>query len=340
MRGPSGAVRGLLNRPRMEETAGRAERGQGILPVTEVDRRLDDHFALPAAWAKCGGPAAHEHRAFTAWLAQTARLVAANRLSLGAVHAFWRSLGPAYLAETLQGHALAKPLGYPGDFSLLDRIHAGHVSEHPAWRGWDGFFQEQAAPRAVRNRIPHFRQLVADLSRGGGRPLRVLDLGSGPARVVAEGLRALPRAFASVTCVDLDQRALDYGARLCRDFAERVTFQRANVLRYQPEGCYDLVWAAGLFDYFSQPRFVSTLSRLAACLGPGGALVVGNFSPDNPTRDYMELVGDWRLRHRSAAELRALAAEAGFRPAGITVDAEPEGVNLFLRAQRLGASPA
>jgi extracellular factor (EF) 3-hydroxypalmitic acid methyl ester biosynthesis protein len=63
-------------------------------------------------------------------------------------------------------------------------------------------------------------------------------------------------------------------------------------------------------------------------------VVVGNFSDHNPSRDYMELLGDWVLRHRTHDHLRELALEAGASADSIEVQWEPEGVNLFLHIRR------
>jgi hypothetical protein len=48
----------------------------------------------------------------------------------------------------------------------------------------------------------------------------------------------------------------------------------------------------------------------------------------------MELLGDWVLNHRTARTLTELAREAGATPENITVQWEPEGVNLFLHVRR------
>jgi hypothetical protein len=61
---------------------------------------------------------------------------------------------------------------------------------------------------------------------------------------------------------------------------------------------------------------------------------VGNFSDFNPSRDYMELLGDWVLQHRTRDRLRELALEAGAAEDAIDVQWEPEGVNLFLHVRR------
>jgi len=58
--------------------------------------------------------------------------------------------------------------------------------------------------------------------------------------------------------------------------------------------------------------------------------VIGNFSPNNPTKNYMEIVGDWYLNHRSADRLISLTKACSVDPKNIRIGQEPEGVNLFL----------
>jgi hypothetical protein len=48
----------------------------------------------------------------------------------------------------------------------------------------------------------------------------------------------------------------------------------------------------------------------------------------------MELLGDWSLTHRTEKDLVELAREAGADRGAISVEWEPEGVNLFLHVRR------
>jgi hypothetical protein len=92
-----------------------------------------------------------------------------------------------------------------------------------------------------------------------------------------------------------------------------------------------VIWSAGLLDYFSDDTFQIFLRRYYRALAPGGVLVIGNFGPGNSSKAYMELVGEWHLRHRSEALLIERARSAGIAASKVCVDQEPEGVNLFLR---------
>ena len=237
--------------------------------------------------------------------------------------------------ETMQGFALLKPHGYAGDFEIIDRIYGRRITAEPHLAAWDRYFHAQPAPRAVRNRKDYFHALL-DRHAARRRPLRVLNLASGPGRCMAEWLAAHRAAAASFVCVELDAAAIAHASELTRGSADRVTFFRENVLRFTSAERFDVIWAAGICDYFSEPIMVRMVRRFLGLLAPGGELVAGNFSDVNPSRAYMEFLGEWRLHHRSAATLRQIALAAGAPAAAIRVDAEPEGVNLFLHV----AAPA
>ena len=68
-------------------------------------------------------------------------------------------------------------------------------------------------------------------------------------------------------------------------------------------------------------------------LSHGGQLVIGNFAVGNPSRAYMEL-GEWVLLHRTPDALRALMLSSGAPGSSVHVEAEPQGVNLFVYAER------
>jgi extracellular factor (EF) 3-hydroxypalmitic acid methyl ester biosynthesis protein len=93
-----------------------------------------------------------------------------------------------------------------------------------------------------------------------------------------------------------------------------------------------MIWSSGLFDYLNEKTAIFLLSRLRAMLAPNGRVILGNFSHVNPSRPYMEIVGEWFLIHRDEQDLRQMANAAGFDAEKISVTSDVTGVNLFLIA--------
>lgn len=238
-------------------------------------------------------------------------------------------LADVLAADTMQGFAYRKPHGYAGDFEIIDRIYRQHVCPDERYANWDRFFHAQPAPRAVRNRKAYFHALLDELN-DRHPTARVLKVGIGPGRSMYEWMVANPDSGISFECVDIDDKAIAYARALNEPHADRVTFVHQNALRYTTRRKYDLVWSAGLFDYFNDKVFRQLVRRLTPTVARGGEMVVGNFATGNPSRGYMELVGDWHLRHRSAHELLDLARDCGVPASKALVAQEPEGINLFL----------
>jgi len=71
---------------------------------------------------------------------------------------------------------------------------------------------------------------------------------------------------------------------------------------------FDLVYAAGLYDYLPTSVTQKLTRALFDALQPGGSLLIGNFLPDIATAGFMEAVMDWWLIYRSQAELLQLTA--------------------------------
>jgi extracellular factor (EF) 3-hydroxypalmitic acid methyl ester biosynthesis protein len=130
-------------------------------------------------------------------------------------------------------------------------------------------------------------------------------------------------------CVEQDQDAINYASQLCRKHIDRISFRKINILRYQQDAQFDLVWAAGVFDYFSDRIFCKILKKLIISAKPGGEIIVGNFSNTNPTRFYMKLM-QWCLHYRSSQQLYSLACFCGVDWRNMVVNREKTGVNLFL----------
>jgi extracellular factor (EF) 3-hydroxypalmitic acid methyl ester biosynthesis protein len=239
--------------------------------------------------------------------------------------------GQDFLENTLQGMALLKKYGYAGDFIMIDKIYTGNSSGNQFFRSWDQYFNNQAAPKAVRNRKQYFKQLVLQKLQAN-QSVKLLNVASGPARDLLElyGEKPADKKLETV-CIEMDSHAVAYAEKLTLAHAADIRFINKNIFKFDTEEKFDLVWSAGLFDYFDNKTFVYVLKKFKNWVTRQGEIVIGNFNEShNPSREYMELFGNWYLHHRSANELRTLAIEAGFDDSQLTVGAEAENVNLFL----------
>lgn len=227
---------------------------------------------------------------------------------------------------TMQGFAFAKPRGYAGDFEMIERIYDKIVSPDERLARWDRFFHEGAAPKAVRNRAQYIHDILDD---GGYRSLLSLGCGSGCDLSMTNDGGHVER----MTLVDADGDAIAKAKQNLLNPSIDYTFLHKNVFRLKLDETFDIVWSAGLFDYLNTRRAVFLLKRVRESMAEGARIVIGNFSKDhNPSRPYMELVGEWRLIHRSEQEMADLMIAAGFAADKVSVESDDTGVNLFANA--------
>lgn len=303
-------------------------RKSDVGPLIQLDELVRELIAS-------GGPMPADYAHINRALRHLGDAVRAGVITRDEVLAYSQDITHRHLEGTMQSRALGKKFGYSGDFEMIDAIYSLRTAPEAHLRRWDLYFHAQAAPVAVRNRKSYFHQLLNSHSAGYLKaPSRVLNVASGPARDVREWVLDNPEPEVFFDCVDAEIHAIERAKKLCEPFAHRVEFYHRNVLRFLPAKGYELVWSAGLFDYLTDRSFVYLLKALMAVTRKGGEVVVGNFSDFNPSRDYMELMGDWVLQHRTSDHLRELALEAGAAADSIEVMWEPEGVNLFLHVRR------
>jgi hypothetical protein len=247
----------------------------------------------------------------------------------------------------LQHHARFKPRGYAGDYQMLDWINMNYCCDHPLGRAFDRFFQRQAAPQAVRNRAHQTAaSLAAHCLGAGDAEYQIVSVGSGPSADIYEALAGLPekrREQVRVTLLDLDPEALEFAQRhlapLLRPSA--VGCIRENLFRLPQNrraddlfGKPDFLICSGLFDYLADDAAVAMLRLFWDLLAKNGLLLVWNFAPHNPTRAYMEWMGNWYLTYRTGEDLLRLADAANIPRDSFAVGSEVIGVDLYLSARK------
>lgn len=248
----------------------------------------------------------------------------------------WQEAGEILKHGWLQRRAREKPRGYAGDHEMLGAIYQNRVTREPRGISFDEFFLRQAAPQSVRNRMDLVRNEVLRATA----PQKVVIIGSGAGLEIAAALqRSVPADRDEFWLLDLDPDAISLAEGNLQPFvpAENLHCLAENLVRLPKkrrliENLQDasLVVCTGFFDYLEDFQATDLLTLFRQLLRPGGRALIFNFAPWNPTRAYMEWIGNWYLLYRTREDLARLATQAGVAHSDFTISAEPSGIDLLL----------
>lgn len=247
-----------------------------------------------------------------------------------------------------------KPLGYPGDFEIMNGLYSRHFSGATLFaKALNLAFVSTPAAEAVRQRKDMIKGKLAaalDAHTAQQEPLRILSIAAGPAEEVYGLLEERTRIDVPLEVVlfDQDKSALAYShGRLSRLVAARwqgkvriihlhdsITHLLRGSTALTLTGQFHAVYACGLFDYLQPHTWVSLCRTLSEAVAPGGTLYVGNMVPSSPSRWFMELHLDWYLEYRERQEILELARKAVPNAEHQVLD-EPTGVNPFVAVTRV-----
>lgn len=208
----------------------------------------------------------------------------------------------------------------------------------PLGRAIFAYMGTRPSARAVRFRRRLVARLIDDTAARGGR--RVSALAAGHLREVelSEAVRegrieafvAMDQDAESLAVVDRDYR--NAGIRATQGSVRRVLAGKASTERF------DLVYAAGLFDYLAAPVAAALTRRLFDMTRPGGSLLIPNFRTGAADSAYMEAFMDWHLIYRDHDDMRALAAALpAAEVSDVDVFDDPDDTITFLHVTKAKA---
>jgi extracellular factor (EF) 3-hydroxypalmitic acid methyl ester biosynthesis protein len=269
-----------------------------------------------------------------------------------------RQLHPLVLSSPFAYRAYQKPLGYAGDYELVDMMM------RPPYEGSTLFAKVlnvwllgQAPACAHRNRVEYLASRFLEEAlrvKSLGRAGRVYNLGCGPAAEIQRFLKE--QAVADQMCftlLDFNEETLAHVRATLEDV--KRTYARSTPIRFlkrsvqqvlkeagrsvprTPNNEYDFIYCAGLFDYLSDQFCKRLMDIFYDLLAPGGLLVATNVSAamnsSRPFRYSMEYILDWHLIYRNGRQVGALAPTRA--PAdSVKVFTEQTGVNVFLEVRK------
>ncbi|TWT84210.1 hypothetical protein CA13_56860 [Planctomycetes bacterium CA13] len=174
----------------------------------------------------------------------------------------------------------------------------------------------------------------------------VLNIGCGPAEEIKSFADADPvSGAADFTLVDFNLETLQHvrenlipSVQKARPDLIISTEQRSvhEILQLSIEGGpkeskqYDMVYCAGLFDYFRDTTCGYLIKLFYSWVKEGGLVLVTNVSPSHSSVAIMGLVLDWNLELRDEKVMRSLAPGLGLQQTYV----DRTGVNVFLEIRK------
>ncbi len=265
-----------------------------------------------------------------------------------AYRAFAQSaLHPLLLRAPFVYRTFAKPLGYAGDYEMVNQI-LGDSQQGPTtyFQIINTLFLASPVAKAHRNRIDILVDLLSqtiELAQKAGRVFRVLDIGCGPAveieRLLGSGAHA---ELLDITLLDFSEVTLEATKTKLTEINNKRTKNAS--LHYLNDSVhnllkrairhgdaaevdqYDFVYCAGLFDYLSDKVCARLLEYLKSQTRAGGRILVTNVHPSNQQRGVMEHVLEWHLIYRDEAQLESVLPPHRYNEKIYT---DATGVNVF-----------
>lgn len=266
--------------------------------------------------------------------------------------ALYRALvQPWFLQSAFVRRAFDKPLGYPGDYGLVEMIFGGREAAATPMGRLLGDYALHVGPSAAhRGRLPWAQSWLDRVAASLGRPPTVLSFACGPEVILRDWVER--GNVADIVLADQDPAALAHArGRLEKarrgNPAVRVRAVPTHALQILPgtdvltrlglEAPVDVVMVLGLLDYLTDADTVDFLTGLAQALRPGGVMLLSNLSGPNPWRPLMEFTADWKVIHRSVAEFEGLVHQTRVLGDPRT-ELHGSGTNLYCAARRAGGA--
>jgi len=262
-----------------------------------------------------------------------------------------REIHPYMLCAPFVWRSFYKPLGYAGDYEMVNMMlqESPSVGSTTYAKIYHELTTSVAACLAHRNRITILERLLAEEAERVTDEQRIftaLTVACGPAVEIQRFIRKQELAnHSALHLMDFNEETLEYvKARTLSAMEEsgrkpEVKFIQKSIddllknIHLESEGflpTYDMIYCAGLFDYFPDNVCRNLLQLYHRWVRPGGLLVATNVHPNNPDQPMMEHLLEWYLIYRDEAHLASLAPKGS----DAEVFADDTGVNVFLTIRK------
>lgn len=216
-----------------------------------------------------------------------------------------------------------KPLGYPGDFEIMNYAYDGL----PIGETTKAKFLHLIGLTAGRLIVFRMERLIGMLVDHASNNIKdksdkysVVSIGSGPAREIPFLAKNLTeKCSLDVTLVDSEPQAIQYSEKALAALQVETSFffdvlniEFQDILKkehlHKISGSADVVYSSGMVDYLGALTAKRFVKRVFDALKPGGQIIIGNVSKKSTGAVWvMEYATDWALYFRTYEDMEAMA---------------------------------
>jgi len=264
-----------------------------------------------------------------------------------------RQLHPLVLCSPLVHRTFYKPLGYAGDYEMVNMILRQPFEGGSLFaKILNSFFLMVPPGEAHRNRIKFLTSMLESETRRNaktGKRTHILNLGCGPAKEVQNFLAYNDLCErADFVLLDFNDETLESTGAHLQDLRMKhnrgtpIHMIKRSVHQILKEGLrmgdgskptFEVLYCAGLFDYLSDRICRRLMEIFYDHLVPGGLLVTTNVDISNPARHVMEYIMEWHLIYRDAESFAKLVP-ASVPESCVKVSPDSTGINIFLEIRK------
>lgn len=214
------------------------------------------------------------------------------------------------LEDPCTHHSITRPRGYPGDAGLLDYYYGfSNVATDISPVGLEVLKVNVNVPAAwaVRKRLRILAEYIDSTLMTVKRDPRVLSIACGYLRELQYS-RKIEESSCDFFALDHDEKSLQVVQKDWGNIVKTCKLSVFSMLRGRDLnlGEFDLIYAAGLYDYLNDDTAVQLSKYLLQYVRPGGKLVITNFLSSSNCSGYLEAFMDWHLIYRSLEDMERL----------------------------------
>lgn len=254
-------------------------------------------------------------------------------------------LTPILCEGPLWNRSYTKPLGYPGDYQIMNAFYNRTIiGDEPYTRLLGVLGLLSGAP--VVTRMSRLVQEIKELRAKNPTQehFHMMSIGAGPARELQEFFASgeAEGAGYAFTLVDPEVEALEYAIHnvykavkndlssvivsgMNTSFTEML--RPTKTFRHLPK--QDFIYSSGLTDYLNPKLTRALISKLFEHLKPGGSVLIGNINDaENGMFWATECILDWTMYFRSQKDMEEIAEGL---PGDAELTLDPSGSFFMLK---------